>query len=1083
MRQPSHRKRSKRLLKLLKGLQKDDYPITPPTLLATKHLLQNHHRCKFVNIKIDSAAANSPFESPRACLPNFIVSQLEEQKLTDKNSDRVFLSPIVVFILLSLATLSGSESGYPSLFRWYCASLRRTFYLFAYIKHNMPRRTYTYTVEELLTLRGKPTSSGISEDAAEIMWRPGSDSSGRKPAATRHKDDSSATSDEVLFKGTMGRRLGRQLVREISRDPVRALARESVREPTKDAAKGPAKEPAGGARDLAHKSRPMEWKYRGRSGSETAFAEPIPAPSGTPAQQSEGFQRFYKAVVSPTHARMTAGGCIVPNTRGRSSPTNRRISDNPTVQGPNIAEKAVPEQPPLNPVDITQQIPTVSQFVPGYPPGFQSIQTPVSFVPMVFGTPLAAGFPFAQRAVASPVITPLGPDNNLRESHNARSTDPQHDDHLTNDRQEEVKIPQPELLDCAKPYFYNGQIIYPVGTLSSSLGSPIVPVQMVGIPHGVASQLSGHFMQQQPNRAGSMATTASYATPSHGAAGILPIINSAAVPANANFNTSTHPPISSIKRSDITKKQIAAFKGNLKYHEDQLQYNRHQIDEKEMGMKIQTLKDHIKRFEATLKAQLEFEETLQRRNDQDKENKDTPQSTPAVEGNRILTQPAPHGEFDEPDRRRIALGRQGINTNIGEGGKAVFRGPAEPLCDFAQKPGLPTDAALAPVFQPRGYSSTWGGNKYARELAAQDEADMRCLAGTASKLTHLGASELRSMSQSFIAPYQLAPPRTECNLDNVSNTGYSVNGNNASARSDSVQPNLGVPYLLGTLPKDVNPRTARDQDYVYNRPLTEEERRARFLYWGKAPKSAVQGLPKFDGKHFYPPSPAKASPTGSEENAAGPLSSSRLSINHSYRRIETDCDPFRPMTPVERVDSKGLTASEDNCTIFARTLSFETQVNRGSEFQMESGAALRVHEDSTNASSIGSLKRPSEKPGYGSPACKHVGVTKLWQAVLKKGPTGSTVSSTTAQSFLPHYGGHTAASLNPSFNRNQVSSSRDVAPSKFLSNTDDLSEDGMLAMPASEKRPPNGMNSFMNQLEGLSLRSPGRSHLSLAFNM
>lgn len=162
MHQPSHRKRSKRLLKLLKALQKDDHPITPPTLLAAKHLLQNHHRCKLVKVKIDSAAANSPFESSRACLPGFIVSQLEEQKLTDQNSDRVFLSPIVVFILLSLPTLSGSESGYPTLFRWYCASRRRTFYLFAYIKHDMPRRTYTYTVEELLALRGKPTSSGIS---------------------------------------------------------------------------------------------------------------------------------------------------------------------------------------------------------------------------------------------------------------------------------------------------------------------------------------------------------------------------------------------------------------------------------------------------------------------------------------------------------------------------------------------------------------------------------------------------------------------------------------------------------------------------------------------------------------------------------------------------------------------------------------------------------------------------------------------------------------------------------------------------------------------------------------------------------
>lgn len=772
----------------------------------------------------------------------------------------------------------------------------------------------------------------------------------------------------------MSRRLGRQLAREVSRDPARAPAGEPVREPTKDTAKGPAKEPAGGARDLVHESRPIEWKYRGRSDSETVSAEPIPAPSGVPAQQSEGFQRFYKAVVSPTHVRVTAGGRIVPNTRGQSSPTNRRINDNPVVEGQNMTEKAAPEKPPLNPVGIAQTIPIMPQFLPGYPPGFQPIQTPVSFVPMAFGAPLTAGFPFAQHAVTPPAVTPLGPDNNLGEAHNAKSTDVRHDDHLANDRQEGVKISPPELFDCAKPYFYNGQIIYPVGALSSSLGSPIVPVQMVGLPHGVASQLPGHFMQQQSNRAGSMTAAASYATPSHGTTSIPPIVNPAVVPVNANFNTLTSPPVSSIKLSDITKKQIAAFKGNLKYHEDQLQYNRHQIDEKEMEMKIQTLKDHIKRFEATLKAQLEYEETLQRRSNQDRENKDTPQSAPAAEGDRVLAQPASRGESDELVRRRIALGRQGINTNIGEGGKAVFRGPAEPLRDFAQKPGLPTDAALAPVFRPRGYSSTWGSSKYARELAAQDEAETRYLTGTVSKPTHLGASELRSMSQSFIVPYQLASPRTECNFDNISNTGCSVNGNNATARNGTVQSNLGVPYLLGTLPKGVNPRTARDQDYVYNRPLTEEERRARFLYWGKAPKSAVQGLPKFDGKHFYPPSPAKASLTESAEDAAGPVSNSRLGINHGYRRAETDCDPFRPMTPVEKVDSKGLTASEDNCTTLTRTLSFETQVNGGSEFQMEGGAALRVRENSADASSAGSLERRSEKSRYGSPVSKHIGV-------------------------------------------------------------------------------------------------------------
>jgi len=50
---------------------------------------------------------------------------------------------------------------------------------------------------------------------------------------------------------------------------------------------------------------------------------------------------------------------------------------------------------------------------------------------------------------------------------------------------------------------------------------------------------------------------------------------------------------------------------------------------------------------------------------------------------------------------------------------------------------------------------------------------------------------------------------------------------------------------------------AQATDLIYSRPLTDEEIRARYLYWGKAPRDVQSGLPKFDGKDFYPPSPFK----------------------------------------------------------------------------------------------------------------------------------------------------------------------------------------------------------------------------------
>ena len=63
----------------------------------------------------------------------------------------------------------------------------------------------------------------------------------------------------------------------------------------------------------------QQWHLRRRDTSNRSF-EPHPAPSGIVSQQSENFKRFYRAVVSPTHVRVTAGGRIVPNTRATAPP-------------------------------------------------------------------------------------------------------------------------------------------------------------------------------------------------------------------------------------------------------------------------------------------------------------------------------------------------------------------------------------------------------------------------------------------------------------------------------------------------------------------------------------------------------------------------------------------------------------------------------------------------------------------------------------------------------------------------------------------------------------------------------------------
>ncbi|KAK4101831.1 hypothetical protein N658DRAFT_515588 [Parathielavia hyrcaniae] len=920
----------------------------------------------------------------------------------------------------------------------------------------MARRTYTLT--ELLGFRANRAPADIlaftaNPELADIVRRSASESSGSscRPPNARHKDDSSVTSDELVFKGTVSRRMGRELAREASQQSIRPPARELAQAVAREMSQELSQDP----------SRPMEWKYRGRSETEAITAEPIPAPTGVPAQRDEGFQRFYKAVVSPTHVRVTAGGRIVPNTRGPPSPTVKRTSDNSVMENQSAADKAAVSKPPVAPaapMALGQPVPVVPQLVPGYPPGFQPIQTPVSFVPMAMGAHLPPSFSFAQHAINHAAMAPLAPGNAHKDMHNGKPGD--------GEKQGTVKPSVPE------PFYYNGQLMYPVGAYPGSLGNPMVPVHMFGVPHGMAPPLPGQYMHPQPTRTVSAASAApgsSYAASSHSLSGIPSIINHI-VPANANFNAATPPPISSIKPSDITKKQIAGFKQNLKYHEDQLQYNRHQIDEREMEDKIQTIKGHIQKFEVILRSQLEYE-AAHLQATQGKDDKKPHQPAPVADETKAPSQPAPSAaslgngasttnEIDEAANRRISLAGHGLNTNISEGGQATFRSPAEPpflqVNGFPNAASLPSGAAHAPIFQPRGYASTWTGSKFAREMKAYEEAEKRLLAIESNNPEHTRVGE-RSVSQPFTTA--MAPAtQTEGSLHATDNSSR------PASSSTKQRANLGVPYLLGTLPKGVNPRTARDQDYIYKRPLNDEERRARFLYWGKAPKSAVKGLPKFDGKHFYPASPVK-------DRLAEPAPEPECLTT------ESDGDPFRPTTPAQRVDSKGMSASEDNCTVgrLTRTLSFETQVNSGSEDFM-GGAPVKCQEDNVDAGSVASADRRAENPG-----------AKLWQAMLMKAPTSSALSSTTAQGFLPHYTGNAAASLTPSLSTNQQTSPRDVSSGKFT-DVHDVNENGGVPLSAApekrgENRPPGNVSSLDDQFKHLAVDSTTRRNLTSAFGM
>lgn len=60
-------------------------------------------------------------------------------------------------------------------------------------------------------------------------------------------------------------------------------------------------------------SRCQPWYLSCRDHASSSSEQPLDAPLEIDAQRAENFQRFYRAVVSPSHVRVTAGGRIVPN--------------------------------------------------------------------------------------------------------------------------------------------------------------------------------------------------------------------------------------------------------------------------------------------------------------------------------------------------------------------------------------------------------------------------------------------------------------------------------------------------------------------------------------------------------------------------------------------------------------------------------------------------------------------------------------------------------------------------------------------------------------------------------------------------
>ncbi|PTB36787.1 hypothetical protein M441DRAFT_30710 [Trichoderma asperellum CBS 433.97] len=729
-----------------------------------------------------------------------------------------------------------------------------------------------------------------------------------------------------------------------------------------------------------------EWRYRGRTDSDAIGAQPISAPTGLAAQKDEGFQRFYRAVVSPTHVRVTAGGRIVPNTRGSPSPTTRWPREKSTIEAATNNSRQ-PGREPLQQGQFAMPQPIgffpPHAMIPGFAPGMVPMPTgpaPYPIMPWHVGFNIGGAIgmaPHPMGHVQGLVAMPPPPPNS---ANNDRQSETGASENAT-----PTRVVASDHCDPTRPHIHNGQWMVPpgstfhpyaLGSHHGFLGPPMLPPMAAG-----QRFIPSHIMAPVPQGNGQI--------PQAQAAGVpLPLQQYPTVP-NLTLSAGQHQ--SSIRASQITKRQLSVLRASLKWTEDQLQYNKHQIDERTMELHAQSLRHSIDHFEKIQDEQAANEDRCLAKDqsqddlsdsasaDEDRSKSPVTNSSAKPENSADSFSSLPdeasivRADKGKPNGQRIAFPSNHDGATMQATPNVQSMGVPDETAAGKKSSTLPVTAALAPPFQPRVIGNQYSSDELPRSV------------------------NMQPMHEENVSPQ---------------------------------------PYLVGELPLGMNAEQARDTDYVYPRQLTEDELRARHMYWGKAPHHLQSGLPKFDGKDFYPPSPdSSQSPDNDSDlnRKFDTVMAKVIETESGGRNGGTEADPFQSSrrTPhtfgrggkgasTESGSSQKSTApSQDSDMLVVRRSRQDSgkKVLNGSRHQttVADSPNARSESDSPDENDVKNIvfkgrnslrqARPSPRSG-------------IWHEMMKRGTSSGnavpgTVSSTTAQGVLPHYSGHATASLAP----------------------------------------------------------------------
>ncbi|KAI1438612.1 hypothetical protein GGR50DRAFT_703809 [Xylaria sp. CBS 124048] len=995
------RKITRRLYTKLKHFQADDMPIPNPTLLEIKFYLRTNRRCCQIIVKGNDAIYLPCPIVLREYIPRFIDSQLESQRIADEHTQSIQLSTILWHLLRYLVGDPITVISVPTLFLWHDTERRRTFCLFAYLSCEMESRTYT--VNELLSLRRSQvseTSHGLSAKLKEdpelddvLLKSNGTQPQARAPRKPKKITSSSNESDEATYRGKIN------------------------------------------PRQTIQPGLNMQWRYSGRTGSEVTSSEPLSAPAGLDKQSSEGFQKFFKAVVSPTHVRVTAGGRIVPNTRGSASPTTKWDKERAPINTQHLVEpgKETKFESSYAPANNQPSAPMVPAAYPNPSMIYQHMGMPVAVYPPVQNA-MQPGMAY-QYGLATPHVSNMSyiPSPGVAQGvegvavhHEQRGGE----NHINTGRPL-IRLSPPEQFDHNRPYYIDGQLVVPYagmvhGQVAPMMANQYVPPvtmagqgyqgqRMAGMNQANHMPMVTNYMPMATNHLPMVANNMPIAD-SHPrmAANNLSMIPSQMPMIGSNGHVSSnmvrpHPeatpgvstetthPKSSILLSEVTKKQIEGLKEALKFYESQLQYNRHQIDENQALSTIQKLQTNIDHFE-----RIRFDQLR-------KESMHYSDAEPIANQNVgvMMSANTPSGPSSVRHAQASSSSRQSSVRSMA---------PARDSKQFQpQQAGPGTLGGHGPSRNALGLNS----NRIDDSKNYMDSLEIAVI----KKLAGPDATpDQKVMLESILKPF---------NREYDPKPSVDPNATHEScqrALKQAVRDGLTSPYLVGAYPPGVDTSHYDGHDFTYKRALNGAEEQARRMYWGRAANTG-RGLPRFDGKDFYPPSPQKAT------ERVGEISNppqGRPDIDRGFDSRRSAADPFRssrdgdsirsygsgrkfskaiPIVAPPEIEKKQVpnasTTSEDKVNEGAGEISKLNESLQGMELSPVHGASAKRLEKKSSPLNRRALERSSAKSGH-----------DLWQTMLKKGSTSGNVlpgalSSATATGYLPQFAGNAIASLGP----------------------------------------------------------------------